>query len=221
MTILVVAGQRVKPNITFKPFNPPEANPNPSANKKKKKSSKRSQIAPVDANVRILTTCSATRGMGDPGNGRPCIPLVTHADGRPVSGPISNLFKGTGVAKPGEELVMYAVGLGKTTPAVKTGQPTPTSAPSVGGLAWCLTIYRTRVRKTQGLHSPSAVPAFAGLTPGFVGLYQINFVVPPPPPGTLPCLSLDGRVTSNLTVSIGAGLSFDGANICVDTEATP
>ena len=68
---------------------------------------------------------------------------------------------------------------------------------------------------------PSAVPAFAGLTPGFVGLYQINFVVPPPPPGTLPCLSLDGRVTSNLTVSIGAGLSFDGANICVDTEATP
>jgi hypothetical protein len=52
---------------------------------------------------------------------------------------------------------------------------------------------------------------FVGLTPGQIGLFQVNFVVPPPPSGTAPC----GYAQSNLTVSIGGG-SFDGAGIGVD-----
>ena len=55
--------------------------------------------------------------MGRP----PCDPIVTHGDGKPV-----NLLN---PAKIGEELVMYAVGLGLTSPAVTTGSPTPTPAP--------------------------------------------------------------------------------------------
>jgi len=53
-----------------------------------------------------------------------------------VYGPVTNSYKGPGVAKPGEELVMYAVGLGMTMPAMKSGQPTPMSGPpAITGVA--------------------------------------------------------------------------------------
>jgi hypothetical protein len=47
---------------------------------------------------------------------------------------------------------------------------------------------------------------------GYIGLYQINFVVPQPPAGIEAC---SGAVYSNLTVSVGGLFSFDGAGICV------
>jgi hypothetical protein len=61
-------------------------------------------------------------------------------------------------------------------------------------------------------------------TPGFVGLYQVNFIVPDVPSGTLPCaapIRVAGRniVESNLTVSVGGGYSFDAARICVDLHS--
>jgi hypothetical protein len=64
-------------------------------------------------------------------------------------------------------------------------------------------------------------PAFTGATAGFVGLYQVNFIVPPPPPGLTPCVDTTAivpfanAVQSNLTVSVGSAFSFDGAGICV------
>jgi uncharacterized protein (TIGR03437 family) len=61
---------------------------------------------------------------------------------------------------------------------------------------------------------------FTGLTPGYPGLYQINFVVPPLQDGELPCEAgvappPGGLVNTNLTVSVGGTASFDGAGICV------
>ena len=56
-------------------------------------------------------------------------------------------------------------------------------------------------------------PAF--LTPGYVGLYQVNFVVPEPPAGYQNRCGL-GALRSNLTVSIGVLYSYDGAGICVE-----
>jgi uncharacterized protein (TIGR03437 family) len=56
------------------------------------------------------------------------------------------------------------------------------------------------------------MPLYSALTPGFVGLYQINFTLPQPPVGTQAC---SGTVHSNLTVSVGGQTSFDGAGICV------
>ncbi len=74
-------------------------------------------------------------------------------------------------ARPGDTLVMYAIGFGATVPAVATGaaapeEPlahvSPTPQLFLGG-----GILRTEV-----------TPSFAGLTPGFVGLFQINFTIP-------------------------------------------
>lgn len=82
---------------------------------------------------------------------------------------------GSRPAKIGETLVIYALGLGPTTPAVTSG----TAAP-VDPLARASGNYRV----TFGIPSPfqeqaaNAVPFYVGLTPNFVGLYQINVTIP-------------------------------------------
>ena len=66
---------------------------------------------------------------------------------------------------------------------------------------------------------------YAGLAPGYVGLYQVNFTVPLGPQNGIAHCALPGSFApgsnvpqSNLTVSIGGQFSFDGAGICVDTQ---
>ena len=76
----------------------------------------------------------------------------------------------TGAANPaaiGETIVIYAEGLGAGHPAVEAGTVSPSSPlAQVAG-----------VRVTIG--GIEAQVQFAGLTPGSVGLYQVNAVVPP------------------------------------------
>jgi uncharacterized protein (TIGR03437 family) len=75
-------------------------------------------------------------------------------------------------AKAGDALTIYAIGLGPTTPAVVSGQPAPTSAPFAP-----LTSTAT-VNFGAGPGGMVVIPFYAGLTPTFAGLYQINVVVP-------------------------------------------
>ena len=70
-------------------------------------------------------------------------------------------------AKPSEFLMMYLVGLGATNPAVASGQPSPSA-----------TLAKVTHAPTVTVDKLPANVIFAGLTPGFVGLYQINFQVP-------------------------------------------
>ncbi len=70
-------------------------------------------------------------------------------------------------AKPNESLIMYLVGMGATNPNVATGAPAP------GG-----PLGETAVKPTVTIDGQNSTVQFAGLTPGFAGLYQINFVVP-------------------------------------------
>jgi large repetitive protein len=78
------------------------------------------------------------------------------------------LVSSTSPAAPGEYLVMYLVGMGATNPAVASGAETPTAPLS----------YAT-AQPTVTVGSQTSTILFAGLTPGFVGLYQIDFQVPP------------------------------------------
>ena len=86
----------------------------------------------------------------------------------------------------GEELVMYVNGLGAVNPAVVGGQPAPFSPLS---LTPTLPVVRVGGVVTE--------TRFSGLAPGFVGLYQVKFVVPPGASGTTSVsLEMNG-VTSN------------------------
>lgn len=172
-------------------------------------------VQPLSDQVHILTSCdimlpgSTAHPFTTP---LPCAPMVTHADGTQVS--VQH------PAKSGEELVAYAVGLGQTNPPLTTGQPVTKAAASA--IAFTMDFnYRSNALATKPASS-GPPPVFVGATSGFVGLYQINFIVPPAPAGLAACgfatiILPPGAETvqSNMTVSIGSNFSFDGAGICV------
>ena len=70
-------------------------------------------------------------------------------------------------AAAGEVLEFYGLGLGLTDPLVDAGVPSPASPPA-------------RARQTPRLQigGRDATILFAGLTPGIVGVYQVNAIVP-------------------------------------------
>ncbi len=76
-------------------------------------------------------------------------------------------------ARPGDVLVIYAIGFGQTNPPVASGTASPTSP--LAQLSGVLVRFGV-----PGIFDSSIAvePQFAGLTPGFVGLFQINVQVP-------------------------------------------
>ena len=94
-------------------------------------------------------------------------------------------------AQPGEFLLIYCTGLGPVQPEVPSGQAAP-----VAPLA-------------ETLHTPlvniAGIPAqvtFSGLAPRFVGLYQVNVLVPEVPSGTQPLEIIINNVPGNTDVTI-------------------
>ena len=105
--------------------------------------------------------------------GLPCTPMVTHADGRPVS----NILP----AQAGEELVAYATGLGATNPALTAGQPAAQSSPTVATFGIDFNFRANALATMPGaIGASTGTPLFTGATKGYIGLYQINFIVPTP-----------------------------------------
>jgi len=81
---------------------------------------------------------------------------------------LNNLVDSSHAVKAGEAVVIYATGLGATSPPVATGQAAPAVPP--------LALVTTPVKVTIG--GLDAAVEFAGLAPGFVGLHQVNARVP-------------------------------------------
>lgn len=86
-------------------------------------------------------------------------------------------------ARRGEVLTMYLVGMGATNPAVPSGAPSPADP-----------LARPVEPVTVTVDGQTANIVFAGLTPFGVGLYQINFRVPP-----------DARLNQPLEVMVTQG----------------
>jgi uncharacterized protein (TIGR03437 family) len=115
---------------------------------------------------------------------------ITHANGTVVSAaaPVS----------PGETLVIYMTGLGQVNGKIGAGQAAPVS-PLLSVLA--------PVQVEIGATTP-ITPSFAGLTPGFVGVYQVNVAIPPDLPATVYPLS----VSVNGIASNSQNIQVQGRN---------
>lgn len=93
----------------------------------------------------------------------------------------------------GEVLVIYCNGLGATTPAVNAGEAAPFSPLAV-----------TAAPVTVTIGNQNAPILFAGLAPGFTGLYQINAQVPAGiTPGGAVQMVLTAAGQSSVPVTLG------------------
>jgi hypothetical protein len=127
----------------------------------------------------ILQLSPATPGLAAFGDGTL---IAQHGDG--------SLVSTTSPARPGEYLVAYLAGMGGTNATPGSGTASPSSPLALPTATPTLTI--------NGTASPIA---FAGLTPGLVGLYQMNFQVPAGlPAGDLTLVVTQNGQASNQTV---------------------
>ncbi|HEX5229604.1 MAG TPA: IPT/TIG domain-containing protein [Bryobacteraceae bacterium] len=96
-------------------------------------------------------------------------------------------------AHPGETLVVYLTGGGAVNShSWTTGAASP-STPA-----------RVTSPYTLTFGTQPALVQFVGLTPGFVGLYQANFTVPPLAPGTYPLvITMAGNASNAANVVVG------------------
>jgi uncharacterized protein (TIGR03437 family) len=80
---------------------------------------------------------------------------------------VSTLVTASNPASAGDALLIFCTGLGTVSPTVAAGAATPASPLS-----------HTDNPVTVTIGGQSATVLFAGLAPGFVGLYQVNVTVP-------------------------------------------
>ena len=78
-------------------------------------------------------------------------------------------------ARRGDTLVFYAIGLGPTVPVATSGAAAPSSPLAAATGTWRVLFGQTG---PFAVGSVEATPLFVGLTPGFVGLYQVNVTIP-------------------------------------------
>ncbi len=104
------------------------------------------------------------------------------------------LAEGANPARAGDVVVVYATGLGEVNPAVATGAAAP-------GLPLSRVVTPVEAR----IGGRDAAVQFAGLAPGFVGLYQVNVQVPPgvePSPAATLVLLQNGAPSNTVTLAV-------------------
>ena len=116
------------------------------------------------------------------------IVVIVHPDGSQAEA------GGGNAATAGDAVVIYCTGLGDATPRAVAGFPVPPSP-----LSWA----NDTVTATIG--GVNASVFFAGLSPGFTGLYQVNAMVPSgiaPNPQAPLVLSQGGRTSATVTIPV-------------------
>jgi uncharacterized protein (TIGR03437 family) len=101
--------------------------------------------------------------------------------------------------KVGDTIVIYALGLGPTSPPVASGTASPgtTLAKVPGTTQVCFGV------ETPFFQAPCAAAQFSGLTPGFVGLYQVNVTIPSgAKSGTMSLLLVDNVQSTPVQLSV-------------------
>ncbi len=95
-------------------------------------------------------------------------------------------------APAGSTIVAYFTGSGPVAPAAKDGTPLRSDA-----LTWTTSAYSAQIGTL------AATVSFAGLTPGFIGLGQMNIVVPSMAPGVYPLtITIDGQTSNSATIAV-------------------
>ena len=124
----------------------------------------------------VITTASATPG------------LLTNSDGTLIAQDGNfQLINAKNPAHAGQVVVLYLVGMGATTPVVPSGTPSPSSP-----------LAKVSTQAQVSVDGNPAQVSFAGLTPNFVGLYQVNVQIPPGArSGSLPVVVMQGTASSN------------------------
>lgn len=114
--------------------------------------------------------------------------VAEHADG--------SLISTAAPAQAGEIVVLYAAGLGRTSPDVPSGHIV-SSATSI--------LYASELQVLlNGMPCPASSILYAGLTPGYAGLYQINLKLPDPLPANPAIQLVMGGQTSPPAVQLSA-----------------
>jgi len=107
----------------------------------------------------------------------------------------NRLVDASNPAAAGDVLVVYCTGLGATNPAVRSGEAAPAPPAPLARVV-------TPVSVTIG--GQPAVVQFAGLTPGYAGLYQVNVQIPPgiaPGPSVSLVITQDGVPSNTVTLA--------------------
>ena len=167
------------------------------------------RVLPVVDQVHILNSCTDNIGVaGLEGTSvyasYACVPAITHSNNAWVTG--------ANPARPGEELIAYAFGMGAPPPPffdITGGTP-------AGGVQ----INKPFTISFSGMAQSVTKPDYVGLVGGNPGLYQINFHVPAVPATLAPCtpppaLQQLSTVPSNFTMTVVGTASMDQASFCV------
>ena len=140
----------------------------------------------VEANGGLTLPDALTLAQAQPG-------VAAFSDRRIIaqhSDATASLITPTAPAQQGEAITLYLVGMGATDVLVASANPSPSAEP----------LARVRAQPTVTIGGRSASIIFAGLTPGAVGLYQINLIVPTGAAGDLPVVITQNGVEANSTV---------------------
>ena len=136
----------------------------------------------VSNTAAVFIPPTATPGISVYGNNRA---VVVNANG--------SVNSANDTAAVGDTVVAYFTGGGPVTPSGKltTGAPAPSGLSPVTGAA------------SVTVNGVAAKVAYIGLTPGSIGLYQANFVVPNVPKGTYPVvITIAGTPSNNPVMTV-------------------